>query len=471
MKLRRWQSECYADAKLKFSQGQQNFLCLATPGAGKTILAAQISKWLLSQSIVDFVIYLSPSVSVKSTSQRVFSEILGNRFDGMFGSLGRSMTYQSLESQEDSLWELFERFKIFVILDEVHHLAGHHEQSANKWGKQVLNRICKQAKHVLTLSGTPWRTDNIPITAVTYDHETSQPIRDYCYGLTDAIKDGVCRIPWITSVDNNRILLRSNDGKIKKFNSFTELLSEKSVSYQDIVSNQGFLESMLKLANKRLNRVKRHNPGAAGLIVASTIEHAVQILNILQIVLKKSAILVVSHNSDSASHIAEFESGNADWLVSVGMVSEGTDIPRLQVCCHLSRIRTELHFRQVIGRILRLKQGQIDNHGYLFIPCQKILNEFAIRLKQDIPQGAGALEEYIEEIPMTLNNEPEAKPEPKNIQGSNDCRNERHESGKTDDVLLLNETSHSDESSLFEDFIYHIQIKGTYVTTEQAFML
>ena len=35
------------------------------------------------------------------------------------------------------------------------------------------------------------------------------------------------------------------------------------------------------------------------------------------------------------------------------MISEGTDIPRLRVCCHLSRIRTELRYRQVLGRILR----------------------------------------------------------------------------------------------------------------------
>ena len=42
------------------------------------------------------------------------------------------------------------------------------------------------------------------------------------------------------------------------------------------------------------------------------------------------------------------------WIISVGMISEGTDIPRLQICCHLSLIRTELHYRQVLGRVLRM---------------------------------------------------------------------------------------------------------------------
>ncbi|MFT4929206.1 MAG: superfamily II DNA or RNA helicase, partial [Phenylobacterium sp.] len=45
------------------------------------------------------------------------------------------------------------------------------------------------------------------------------------------------------------------------------------------------------------------------------------------------------------------------WVVSVGMISEGTDIPRRQVCCHLSRVKTELDFRQVLGRILRVNDA------------------------------------------------------------------------------------------------------------------
>ncbi|HCP01716.1 MAG TPA: diguanylate cyclase, partial [Rhodospirillaceae bacterium] len=48
------------------------------------------------------------------------------------------------------------------------------------------------------------------------------------------------------------------------------------------------------------------------------------------------------------------------------MISEGTDIPRLQVCCYLSRIRTELHYRQVLGRVLR-RTGEPDNQAWLFM--------------------------------------------------------------------------------------------------------
>ena len=76
----------------------------------------------------------------------------------------------------------------------------------------------------------------------------------------------------------------------------------------------------------------------------------------------------------------------APWLISVGMVSEGTDIPRLQVCCHLSRIYTELHFRQVLGRILRKRPQDSHPQATLIVPAHPELSEFAAILKAEIPE-------------------------------------------------------------------------------------
>lgn len=69
------------------------------------------------------------------------------------------------------------------------------------------------------------------------------------------------------------------------------------------------------------------------------------------------------------------------------MISEGTDIPRLQVCCHLSRIRTELHFRQVLGRILRRQAGEPPEvGGWLYVLAESSLTEFARRINDDLPE-------------------------------------------------------------------------------------
>lgn len=63
------------------------------------------------------------------------------------------------------------------------------------------------------------------------------------------------------------------------------------------------------------------------------------------------------------------------------MVSEGTDIPRLQVCCHLSRVKTELYFRQVLGCILRISHAP-NQEAWLFTLAEEKLSIFAHRIDQ-----------------------------------------------------------------------------------------
>ncbi len=64
------------------------------------------------------------------------------------------------------------------------------------------------------------------------------------------------------------------------------------------------------------------------------------------------------------------------------MISEGTDIPRLQVCCHLSRVKKEIYFRQVLGRILRVSHSA-NQEAWLFTLAEEKLSFFANRIDQE----------------------------------------------------------------------------------------
>ena len=66
------------------------------------------------------------------------------------------------------------------------------------------------------------------------------------------------------------------------------------------------------------------------------------------------------------------------------MISEGTNIPRLQVCCHLTNIKTEMHFRQILGRILRMTDSK-NQEAVMYMPAEPKLLEYAYRVKQDVP--------------------------------------------------------------------------------------
>lgn len=68
------------------------------------------------------------------------------------------------------------------------------------------------------------------------------------------------------------------------------------------------------------------------------------------------------------------------------MISEGTNIPRLRVCCYLSIVTTELYFRQVLGRVLRT-QFQHGEIGYFITPAHPSLVYFSTRLAEEIPHN------------------------------------------------------------------------------------
>lgn len=90
--------------------------------------------------------------------------------------------------------------------------------------------------------------------------------------------------------------------------------------------------------------------------------------------------------SNPHDKINHFRFNDTQWIVSVGMVSEGTDIPRLQVCCHLSRVKTELYFRQVLGRILRISKS-LNQEAWLFTLAEEKLSIFANRVDEELPDA------------------------------------------------------------------------------------
>ena len=107
-------------------------------------------------------------------------------------------------------------------------------------------------------------------------------------------------------------------------------------------------------------------------------------MTVLTDLFHQSATIVTYKESDAGDRINHFRFSNTQWIVSVGMVSEGTDIPRLQVCCHLSRVKTELYFRQVLGRILRVNSSP-NQEAWLFTLAEETLSTFANRIDQELP--------------------------------------------------------------------------------------
>ena len=270
-----------------------------------------------------------------------------------------------------------------MIFDEIHHCAGSNVDNANAWGEQVILNIQDKAKYTLALTGTPWRSDAAPIVLANYMHPSNKISCDYVYGLADAIQDDVCRIPQIIAVDNNNISVFEDD-ETKTFTSFKCLLSQSIIPYQEIIENEKVIQYVVSSAQEKLNAIRATTPDAAGLIVASSVEHARQISVLMKASFNENAIVVTYRENEPTTIIQQFRHAQTKWIISVGMISEGTNIPRLQICCHLTNIKTEMHFRQILGRILRMTDSK-NQEAVMYMPAEPKLLEYAYRVKQDVP--------------------------------------------------------------------------------------
>ncbi|QSX33749.1 DEAD/DEAH box helicase family protein [Shewanella avicenniae] len=384
--LRTWQAECATQAMEKYRSGGHHYFCQGTPGAGKTTLAAEVASRLIEAKMVDIVLCFSPSLTVADGIKKTFSHRLSRSFNGRLGCIGQSLTYQSLPFLSDEFWTELKSFRVFIVFDEIHHCCGNSISNTNAWGQQILSKIQRLATYTLAMSGTPWRTDSLPIVMAQYTNPEGELVVDYRYSLKQAIKDKVCRAPKIVLVDSKKLRLTSKHKEQQTFESINEFLKETNASYQSIIYNKKAMKHLLGLGCAKLTEIRKVSASSGGLVVAASVRHAHSIAKMLVEEYQQSVTIVTYLDDMPLAEIQRFREGITQWIISVGMVSEGTDIPRLQVCCHLSSIKTELYFRQVLGRILRVNNAP-NQDAWLYTFAEPNLVAYSEEIQKDIPDS------------------------------------------------------------------------------------
>ncbi|QJQ99356.1 DEAD/DEAH box helicase family protein [Halomonas sp. PGE1] len=415
--LRPWQSACLQQALATLSPQHPHFLCQATPGAGKMRLAAELANELMARGDIDYVLYCGPTRAVVQAAIEALQTVTGQPMHGQLGAAGAGMTYQALPGRLDALKRLGQQHRVLLVWDESHHAAGHlGGEGPNQWGSTLM-ALERHMAYTLALSGTPWRTDGSCMPLLRYleiaddaketaggpgasevamtgrdapASSASQVLQpDFVYTLQDAIRDGVCRYPRVQLVDNRAIELssfhpRTGRQETHRYASIPQLLRHPAIDYGSLVRLDAPMQRLLALGTQQLNSLRQRDHQAAGLVVAADIEHAEAVTQQLEAE-GHEVCLVTSRDPLAHVRLEAFRLASTPWIVAVGMVAEGVDIPRLRVGCYLSHIRTEQHFRQVLGRIIR-RQGEDDPDCYFFALNDTRLAQMARRLSDDLPQ-------------------------------------------------------------------------------------
>lgn len=384
--LREWQAQAFRKVVEYQQEGKKDFLCVATPGSGKTKFALMVAHHFLIKDLADRICVVTPSKNLKEQWAIEAANFAGIDIDPDFSNCqgyessdyyGMSITYALLGQDKKQLHQMLtNNRRTLVILDEIHH-AG----DELSWGNAIKVSF-DNAVFRLALSGTPFRSDDNPIPFVRYN-ENKYSISDFNYSYEQAIKDNVCRPVYFSTYDGQ---MKWKVGQEEFTANFTESLTPDQVSkrLRTALSSQGnYVKDILTAANAKLTEVRATHKNAAGLIFAVDQSHAREIAKVLYSLTGEHAPIVISDEGKGSEKINTFKNNNERWMVSVKMVSEGIDIPRLRVGVYFTNVKAEMFFRQAVGRFVRVLSGLQFQDAFVFLPQDRDLVKLAESIQEE----------------------------------------------------------------------------------------
>lgn len=385
---------------------EPNFLLVACPGAGKTLAALLVARDLLRDGVIDRILVVVPSGPLRMQWHRAALQLGllldGSTMNNSFGEMatidgqrtqGWIVTYASLALDAMGHKILNSRRRTFVILDEVHHLSVD-----NSWGQGAVHAL-QPAVRRLSTSGTPFRGDRGEIPFIEYkdgwaryrDDDDGTPYPrgfDYSYGAALAEHKPPERIAPVRPVvfemfDGDVTWLEGDEGEEKQARISAPDLDKQTrrKTKKHALNPAGvWLRDTLANADRRLLMVREEgDTPAKGIIFCYDTEHAHEVAGALASIIGHAQVQVAVSKETSGEDtteearriIEQFGAGSARWLVTVLMVSEGVDIPVLRVAVYATVVRSELFFRQALGRVERRVDylpAETDQTAYVFVP-------------------------------------------------------------------------------------------------------
>jgi superfamily II DNA or RNA helicase len=390
--LRAWQRRALARY---LARAPQDFLAVATPGAGKTTFALRVAAELLADRTVQAVTVVTPTEHLKHQWAGAATEVglaLDPEFRNAVGATspdyhGVALTYAQVAAHPALHRVRTETRPTLVVLDEIHH-AG----DAKSWGDGVREAFTSAARR-LALTGTPFRSDDTPIPFISYEPDGAGALRsaaDHSYGYPEALADGVVR-PVMFLAYSGEARWRTSAGEEYSARLGEPLTAEHTArAWRTALDPAGeWIPAVICAADTRLAQLRAGAlRDAAGLVIATDHTAARAYAAILRDVTGRQPVLVLSDDPSASDRIATFAGSDERWMVAVRMVSEGVDVPRLAVGVYATSAATPLYFAQAVGRFVRSRRP--GETATVFLPSVPALLKLASELEQQRDHVLGA---------------------------------------------------------------------------------
>lgn len=434
IKLRKWQEQAGLNAYKGFSTGQEVWVTEACTGSGKTLHGVDVASRLARAGMVDLVVVVTPSVATRRGWIRALNLSGFSATDnpdlfatGDFDAL--VISYGGRAKLEAALYSRPIYMGFLLIVDEYHHAE---EDAA--WGQSV-TVLNNSAAYSLFLSGTPWRSTGQIAVLASHKNCQGHPyyngdrvMADFKYQYKDDLSQsndadrGTVTVEFdfqdsqYTDSVNGQVEELTNPHLSKMPEAERELWITKALASEQRIgrhvrtqaggvdyrlSKNQLVCDLLETGVSRLakHRVRSRSQVPVLLVVAQSIKEARAIYEYMVNVKGQRAALIVSDRDEASDEIADAQDkaqgGLLDVIVSVGMVSEGVDIPQIKGIVFLSGIMTTLYIVQVLGRLLRRIRvgGEYMDHsvnhlpGFFVAPSAPRLIAIAYRIEQEIGEA------------------------------------------------------------------------------------
>ncbi len=377
--LRSWQRRALVEY---LRRRAEDFLAVATPGAGKTTFALRVAAELLADGTVEALTVVTPTEHLKTQWSQAAGR-LGIQLDSGFRNAdlhssadfhGAVVTYAQVGMAPQVHRRRTLTRRTLVVLDEIHH-AG----DSRSWGDGV-KAAFEPAVRRLALTGTPFRSDDNPIPFVTYAMEADGLARsraDTTYGYAEALRDGVVR-PVIFLAYSGETRWRTSAGEELAARLGEPMTADLvAQAWRTALDPTGdWMPQVLRAADARLRVLRAGGMAdAGGLVIASDQPTARAYGKLIEQITGEKPVVVLSDDAGASARIAAYAESSQRWLVAVRMVSEGVDIPRLAVGVYATSASTPLFFAQAIGRFVRARRP--GETATVFLPSVPHLLELA----------------------------------------------------------------------------------------------